>query len=195
MSITSDRPAAVTAPAVSGSGLLDAEWFDAPGGYTGVERLRSGRTRSDASRAPATRPCSRTTISFPPSRMSPTTSVTLSPCRVSRPRSTPTRSSSAASTSWRRPQDPQPRETRPHPGRARRLLAGRLDHRRRTARLEGRVPPRCGRGVLREHHRRGEGSDRHLLHLVERRRRRRVDRPRSRRPVPSGPVPRCARQA
>ncbi|WP_232719137.1 quinolinate synthase NadA [Gordonia metallireducens] len=34
MSITSDRPAAVTAPA---AGLLDAEWFDAPGGYTGVE--------------------------------------------------------------------------------------------------------------------------------------------------------------
>ncbi|MDS1112627.1 quinolinate synthase NadA [Gordonia westfalica] len=32
MSITSDRPAAVTAP-----GLLDAEWSDAPGGYTGVE--------------------------------------------------------------------------------------------------------------------------------------------------------------
>ncbi len=37
MSITSDRPAAVTAPAVSGSALMDAEWFDAPGGYTGVE--------------------------------------------------------------------------------------------------------------------------------------------------------------
>ena len=37
MSITSDRPAAVTAPAVSGSALIDAEWFDAPGGYTGVE--------------------------------------------------------------------------------------------------------------------------------------------------------------
>ncbi|ATD71363.1 quinolinate synthase NadA [Gordonia amicalis] len=34
MSITSDRPAAVTAPA---AGLLDAEWFDAPGGYAGVE--------------------------------------------------------------------------------------------------------------------------------------------------------------
>jgi len=32
MSITSDRPAAVAAP-----GLLDAEWFDAPGGYAGVE--------------------------------------------------------------------------------------------------------------------------------------------------------------
>ena len=37
MSITSDRPAAVTAPAVSGSALMDAEWFDAPGGYAGVE--------------------------------------------------------------------------------------------------------------------------------------------------------------
>ncbi|MEO9327648.1 quinolinate synthase NadA [Gordonia aurantiaca] len=32
MSITSDRPAAVTA-----TGLLDAEWHDAPGGYAGVE--------------------------------------------------------------------------------------------------------------------------------------------------------------
>ncbi|WP_168704267.1 quinolinate synthase NadA [Gordonia paraffinivorans] len=32
MSITSDRPAAVTA-----TGLLDAEWYDAPGGYAGVE--------------------------------------------------------------------------------------------------------------------------------------------------------------
>ncbi|MBD0860140.1 quinolinate synthase NadA [Gordonia sp. zg691] len=37
MSITSDRPAAVTAPAGSGSALMDAAWFDAPGGYTGVE--------------------------------------------------------------------------------------------------------------------------------------------------------------
>lgn len=35
MSITSDRPAAVTAPAVSA--LIDAQWYDAPGGYTGIE--------------------------------------------------------------------------------------------------------------------------------------------------------------
>jgi quinolinate synthase len=35
MSITSDRPAAVTAPAVQA--LNDAQWYDAPGGYTGVE--------------------------------------------------------------------------------------------------------------------------------------------------------------
>ncbi|WP_439029156.1 quinolinate synthase NadA [Gordonia terrae] len=35
MSITSDRPAAVTAP--TASALIDAQWYDAPGGYTGVE--------------------------------------------------------------------------------------------------------------------------------------------------------------
>ena len=49
----------------------------------------------------------------------------------------------------------------------RRLLARRLDHRRRAARLEGGAPRRA-RGDVREHHRRGEGRDRLLLHLVER---------------------------
>ncbi|MFC9980812.1 quinolinate synthase NadA [Gordonia sp. NPDC127522] len=37
MSITSDRPASMTAPAVEDSALVDATWYDAPGGYTGVE--------------------------------------------------------------------------------------------------------------------------------------------------------------
>ena len=37
MSITSDRPAAVAAPTGADSALADAKWFDAPGGYTGVE--------------------------------------------------------------------------------------------------------------------------------------------------------------
>jgi len=43
------------------------------------------------------------------------------------------------------------------------------DHRRSAAGLEGRAPVRCRR-LLCEHHRRGEGRDRHLLHVVERRR-------------------------
>ena len=49
----------------------------------------------------------------------------------------------------------------------RRLLAGRLDHGRRAAGVEGRAPGRRRRHV-REHDRRGEGRDRLLLHLVER---------------------------
>lgn len=37
MSITSDRLTSMTAPAVQDSALVDATWYDAPGGYTGVE--------------------------------------------------------------------------------------------------------------------------------------------------------------
>lgn len=37
MSITSDRHTSMTAPAVEDSALVDATWYDAPGGYTGVE--------------------------------------------------------------------------------------------------------------------------------------------------------------
>ncbi|MFE0749901.1 quinolinate synthase NadA [Gordonia sp. NPDC058843] len=37
MSITSDRPAAMTAPTGADPALIDATWYDAPGGYTGVE--------------------------------------------------------------------------------------------------------------------------------------------------------------
>ena len=51
------------------------------------------------------------------------------------------------------------------PDAARRLLAGRHDHRRPAARVEGRAPRR-GRRLLRQHDRRGEGRDRHLLHVV-----------------------------
>ena len=57
--------------------------------------------------------------------------------------------------------DPRPR---------RRLLAGRLDHRRPAARLEGRAPGRDRRDV-RQHDRRGEGRDRLLRDLLERGRR------------------------
>ena len=81
-----------------------------------------------------------------------------------------TPSCSAACTSWPRPRrSSAPDKTVLIPDAAGRLLAGRLDHRRRAARLEGRAPRRRRRR-LRQHHRRGEGRDRHLLHLVERRR-------------------------
>ena len=60
-----------------------------------------------------------------------------------------------------------PRQDRAAPRPRRRLLARRLDHGRPAARLEGRAPGRARRDV-REHHRRGEGRDRLLLHLVER---------------------------
>ena len=53
------------------------------------------------------------------------------------------------------------------PDLGRRLLAGRLDHRRAAAGLEGRAP-RGGGGDVREHHGRGQGGDRLLLHVVER---------------------------
>ena len=72
----------------------------------------------------------------------------------------------------------QPGQDRADPRPAGRLLAGRLDHRRRTARLEGRTPRR-GRRLLRQHHRRGEGADRHLLHVVQRGRGGRLHHPRT----------------
>ena len=62
----------------------------------------------------------------------------------------------------------------------------------------------CARGTpstptrsssLRQHHRRGQGRDRHLLHLVERGRRRRRPSPRPGGAVPARPVPRRPRQA
>ena len=51
----------------------------------------------------------------------------------------------------------------------RRLLAGGLDHRRAAARVEGRASRR-GRRHVRQHDRRGQGRDRLLLHLGQRRR-------------------------
>ncbi len=60
------------------------------------------------------------------------------------------RSSSAASTHGRDRQDPEPGEDRADPGRAGRLLARRLDHRRTAPGVEGRAPRRTG-GVLRQH--------------------------------------------
>ena len=89
-------------------------------------------------------------------------------------------------------EDPLAGQDGADPRPARRLLAGRLDHRRRAARLEGRAPRRRRR-LLRQHHRRGEGRDRHLLHVVERRRGGRLDPGRPRGAVLPGPVPRRAR--
>ena len=43
-----------------------------------------------------------------------------------------------------------------------------------AAGVEGGAPGR-GRRLVRQHHRRGEGRDRHLLHVVQRRRRRELD--------------------
>ena len=55
----------------------------------------------------------------------------------------------------------------------RRLLAGRLDHGRPATRLEGRAPGRDRRDV-RQHLGRGQGRDRLLLHVGQRRARRRA---------------------
>ena len=91
-------------------------------------------------------------------------------------------------------QDPQPGQDGADPRPAGRLLAGRLDHRRRTAGVEGRVPRRRRR-VLRQHHRRGEGAHRHLLHVVQRRRGGGLDPRGPRGAVLPRPVPRRARPA
>ena len=60
-----------------------------------------------------------------------------------------------------------PGEDRPAARPRRRLLAGRLDHRRPAAGVEGQVPRRDRRHV-RQHHGRGEGGDRLLLHVGQR---------------------------
>ena len=92
-------------------------------------------------------------------------------------------------------QDPVPGQDRAAARPRRRLLAGRLDHRRAAARVEGRAPRRR-RGQLRQHHRRGEGRDRHLLHVSSNAADViRVDPGRPRGPVLPRPVPRRARQA
>ena len=57
--------------------------------------------------------------------------------------------------------DPVPGQDRPAARPRRRLLAGRLDHRRPAARLEGQAPRRRGRDV-RQHVGRGQGGDRLL---------------------------------
>ena len=92
--------------------------------------------------------------------------------------------------------DPVAGEDRPAARPRRRLLAGRLDHRRPAARLEGQVPRRDRRDV-RQHDRRGEGGDRLLLHVGQRRQGRRAHLPRARRghgdPVRPGHVPRRLR--
>ena len=82
-----------------------------------------------------------------------------------------------------------PGEDRPDPGPARRLLAGRVHHRRRRAPAAPALPGRAGRH-LRQHLRRGEGRVGHLLHLRQRGRGRGVAR---RRPgdLPARPVPRA----
>ena len=72
------------------------------------------------------------------------------------------------------------------------LLARRHDRRRPASGLEGRAPGRRGRRLC-QHQRRGEGRVRHLLHLVQRGRGRRVDPGRPAGAVPARPVPRRAR--
>ena len=91
-------------------------------------------------------------------------------------------------------EDPQLRQDRADPRRAGRLQPRRHDHRRPAAGLEGRAS-RCRRRQLRQHDRRREGGDRHLLHVVERRRRRAVDPRRHRGAVLPRPVPRRPRAA
>src|SRR4051812_32892342 len=91
-------------------------------------------------------------------------------------------------------QDPRSGEDRPGPRRRGRMLSRRHDHRRAVTCLEGGALRRRG-GLLRQHLRRGEGRDRHLLHVVQRGRGRGVDPRRPRGPVPPRPVPRRPRPA
>ena len=63
--------------------------------------------------------------------------------------------------------DPVPRQDGADPRSRRRLLARGLDHRRAAAR-RGRRRIRARRRHVRQHHRRGQGGDRLLLHLGER---------------------------
>ena len=64
-------------------------------------------------------------------------------------------------------EDPESRQDRADPGPAGRLLARLLDHRRGRAAAARALPGRAG-GHLRQHLGRGEGRERHLLHVVER---------------------------
>ncbi len=93
--------------------------------------------------------------------------------------------------------DPVPREDRADPRPRRRLLAGGVD-RRRAARGLARAVPRGRRRDVREHDRRGEGADRLLLHVRERRGGRaphlRHPRPGHRDPVRPGHVARRLRR-
>ena len=91
-------------------------------------------------------------------------------------------------------QDPQLRQDGADPRRAGRVQPRRHDHRRPAAGVEGRAPRRRRR-QLRQHDRGGEGRDRHLLHVVERRRRRRLDPRGHRGAVLPRPVPRRPRAA
>ena len=81
----------------------------------------------------------------------------------------------------------QSRQARADPGQPRRLLARRVDHRRRRAPAARALSRRSGRH-LRQHVRRREGRERHLLHVVERRAGRREPWRRSR-DLPARPVP------
>ena len=157
-----------------------------------ADRSAPGPPRSATGPPTATPCCWRTTTSCPRSRTSPTTRAT----RWRSPGSPPSRRVDdrllRRALHGRDGQDPRPGQDRAHPGRPRRLLARRLDHRRPAARVEGRAPRRR-RGLLRQHDRRGEGRDRRLLHLVQRRRGRGVDPGGPRGAVPARPVPRRAR--
>ena len=109
------------------------------------------------------------------------------------PRRRRRRSCSAACTSWPRPRRSS-RRTRPCSSRTPRAGCSLADSitadQLRAWKAEH---PGRGRGVLREHHRRGEGRDRRLLHVVERGRGGGVDPGGPRGAVPARPVPRRAR--
>ena len=79
--------------------------------------------------------------------------------------------------------DPLAGQDRPDPRPRRRLLAGRLDHARAAARLEGQAPRR-DHGHVRQHDGRDQGADRLLRDLRQRRRRRRAHPARARRRTP-----------
>ena len=101
-------------------------------------------------------------------------------------------SCSAACTSWPRPPRSSARTRRCSSRPRTRGARSPTPSTPSSCGLEGRAPGRGGRG-LRQHLGRGEGRVRHLLHLLQRRRGRRVHPARAGGALPARPVPRRAR--
>ena len=145
-------------------------------------------------REATTRSSSRTTTSAPRCRTSPISSATRSACRARRRRPSADvivfcgvhfMAETAAILS--------PAQDRAAPRPRRRLLA-RLDHRRRRSSAQWKAEhPGAVVVVVRQHDGRGEGGERLLLHVGQRRRGRELDPRRPGDPLPARHVPRRAR--